>query len=64
MHPDPLFETRARLFEAIKQRDSALDLCLDKTAQLALAGRRIGELEAEVSALTEQLDTLKQQETS
>lgn len=61
MQPDPLFETQAKLLECIKQRDSALDNCLNKSAQLALAGRRIGELQDLVAELQKQIETLHNQ---
>jgi capsule polysaccharide export protein KpsE/RkpR len=59
MQPEPLFEAKARLLEAFKQRDSALDRCLDLAAQAAMAGQRIIELEAQVTDLQQQIETLK-----
>lgn len=59
MQPDPLFIANAKLEEAIKQRDGALERCLEYSAQKMLAGRRILELEAQVTDLQQQIETLK-----
>ncbi len=60
MQPDPLFEAKARLIEAFKQRDSALDRCLDLYAQAALAGQRIIELEGQVAHLEKRIEEINQ----
>ena len=53
---DKEFELTAMLKEAIKQRDQALMDGLQKSAQLALSGRKIGELEQKITELDKALN--------
>jgi septal ring factor EnvC (AmiA/AmiB activator) len=56
MHPNPLFEAQAKLQEANRQRDCALERCQNIFAE---GGQRIAELEAQVKDLEQQIATLK-----
>ena len=58
MSDDERFEFVAKIAALRRQRDDALDQVVTQHAQLALAGKRIGELEHHVKALSEQVSEL------
>lgn len=59
MTDDTQFELNARIFALTRQRDDALSQCVDHSARLALAGRKIGELEKQIRELQQTINDMR-----